>query len=194
MDNAKTQKLSDMLKKEHRIIEDIIKILEACAKRLEENKKLDMDILTGSVDFIKNFTHKYHRRKEESVLFKIIGRKTMLWGLGDIAPLLYEHEEGSEFVRNMAGLLEEAVQNGVAGKRAKKAVIKNIYGYSALLSSHLLQEEKKLYPLAESLLSKQERENVLHSFEMLENEMVEVGDRERYENLIKDYKKRLNIQ
>jgi len=187
------QNPTDILKKEHRIIEDIIKILEACAKILEENKKLDSDILQGSVDLIKNFTHKYHRRKEESVLFKIIGQKTMLWGLGDIAPLLYEHEEGSEYVRNLAVLLADAVKNGVVGKKAKKAVIKNIYGYSALLSSHLLQEEKKLYPLAESLLSKQERENVLQSFEALENEMIMVGDKERYENLIKDYKKRLDI-
>lgn len=194
MNNIKNQKPTDILKKEHRIIEEIIKILEACAKRIKENKKLDTDILKGSIDLIKNFTHKYHRRKEESVLFKIIGRKTVLWGLGDIAPLLYEHEEGSEFVRNMAGLLADAVKNGIVGKRAKKAVVKSIYGYSALLSSHLLQEEKNLYPLAESILSKQERENVLHSFEMLENEMIMVGDKERYENLIKDYKKRLDIQ
>jgi regulator of cell morphogenesis and NO signaling len=189
-----SQKLSDVLKKEHRIIEDIIKILEACAKRLEENKKLDIEILTGSVDLIKNFTHKYHRRKEESVLFKIIGRKTVLWGLGDIAPLLYEHEEGAEYVRSLAGLLTDAIKSGIASKRAKRSVIKNIYGYNALLSSHLLQEEKKLYPLAERILSNQERENVLRSFKMLEDEMITVGDKQRYENLIKDYKKRLDIR
>lgn len=192
MNNSKLKKPTDILKKDHRAINNVIKILELCAKRLEENKNLDSDILQGSIDLIKNFVHKYHRRKEESVLLKIIGKKTMLWGLGDIAPLLYEHDEGAEYVRSAAEELENSVKKGTKDKKSKKALLKNIYGYSSLLSSHLFQEEKKLYPMIEMVLTKQERENIVRSFEYLDNAMVKIGDKERYNNLIKDYKKRLS--
>lgn len=189
----KNQKPTEVLKKDHKIIADIIKILEGCAKKIEKEENLDPDILKGSIDLIKNFTHKYHRRKEETVLFKIAGRKKILWGLSNMNVLLHEHEESAEYVRKIAGMLDAGIKNGVKDKKAKKAMLKNLYGYSALLSSHILEEEKKIYPVIENVLSSQEKENIVRSFKLLEDEMARVGDKERYENLIKDYKKRLDI-
>ncbi|MBU4338187.1 hemerythrin domain-containing protein [Patescibacteria group bacterium] len=189
----KNQKPTDILKKDHKVISDIIKILEACANSLEEGGKCDLDILNGSMNLIKNFTHKYHRRTEESVLFKIAEKKAAPWGARNISSMLREHEEGAEQVRRVADLLRESVSGGISSKKSKKAVIKNIYAYSFLLGSHLMQEEKILYPMIESLLASQERKNIMKSFERLNQEMMEVGDKERYVNLIKEYKKRLNI-
>jgi len=186
-------KPTEVLKRDHKIIKDIIKILEACAGLLEECGKCDMDILNGSMNLIRNFTHKYHRRTEESVLFKIAGKKEALWGAVNISSMLREHEEGSEQVRKMADFLRESVENGISNKKTIKTVIKNLYAYSSLLGSHLVQEEKILYPVIESLLTKQEKKNILQSFERLEQEMKEIGDKERYANLIKEYKKRLEL-
>lgn len=189
----KNQKPTEALKKDHKVIKDIIKILEACAILLEKGENCDLDILNGSMNLIKNFTHKYHRRTEESVLFKIAGKKSALWGAINISSMLREHEEGAEQVRRVADLLRESVSGGISGKKAKKAVIKNIYAYSSLLGSHLLQEEKTLYPIIESMLTSQEKKNILQSFERLEREMKEIGDKERYANSIKEYKKKLGI-
>lgn len=189
-----SQKPTDILKKEHKTIKDIIRILETCAKDLDGNrKKVDLSILQGSVELIKNFNHKYHRRKEENVLFKIIGQKNVLWGMGDVDPLLYEHDEEAQYVRKLADLLDEAVKGGIDNKKAREAIIKNIRNYCSSLSSHLEKEEKNLYPVAESLLDNQQRENILQSFEELENEMATVGDKERYENRIKDYMNKLGL-
>lgn len=191
--NAKKQKPTEFLKKEHKIIRDIVRILEACAKKIETGEKMDMDILKGSISLINNFTHKYHRRKEETVLFKIAERKKILWGLSNMNVLLHEHEEGSEYVRKLAAMLNQAVSGGIEDKKAKKAVLKAIYGYSTLLNSHILEEERRIYPVIENVLSPQEQENIIKGFDRLEEEMIKVGDKERYENLIKDYKKRLGI-
>lgn len=187
------QKPTEILKKDHKIIKDIIKILESCACSLEEGRKCDLDILNGSMNLIKNFNHKYHRRTEESVLFKIAEKKSAPWRTVNIGSMLREHEEGAEQVRQVADLLRESVAGGISNKKIKKAVIKNLYAYSSLLGSHLLQEEKTLYPMIESLLTNQERKNILQSFERLEREMMEIGDKERYANLIKDFKKRLAV-
>ncbi|MBU3924954.1 hemerythrin domain-containing protein [Patescibacteria group bacterium] len=189
----KNQKPTDILKKDHKVISDIIKILEACANSLEEGGKCDLDILNGSMNLIKNFTHKYHRRTEESVLFKIAEKKAAPWGARNISSMLREHEEGAEQVRRVADLLRESVSGGISSKKSKKAVIKNIYAYSFLLGSHLMQEEKILYPTIESLLASQERKNIMKSFERLNYEMSEVGDKDRYRNLIKKYKEKLGI-
>lgn len=189
----KNQKPTEILKKDHKIIKDIIKILVACAGALEEGGKCDLGILNGSMGLIKNFNHKYHRRTEESVLFKIAEKKESPWGGVNISSMLREHEEGAEHVRRVADLLRESVEKGISSKKTRKAVIKNIYAYSSLLGSHLVQEEKILYPMIESLLTKQEKKNILQSFERLNQEMKEVGDKERYANSIKEYKKRLGI-
>jgi hemerythrin-like domain-containing protein len=187
------QKPTEVLKKDHKIIKDIIKILETCAGSLEEGGKCNLEILNGSMNLIKNFNHKYHRRTEESVLFKIAEKKDTPWGTVNIGALLREHEEGAEQVRRVADLLRESVALGISNKKSKKAVVKNLYAYSFLLGSHLLQEEKILYPLIENLLTNQEKKNILQSFQRLDQEMKEIGDKERYSNSIKDYKKRLAV-
>lgn len=190
---SKDQKPTDILKKDHKVINDIIKILEVCAKALEEGNSCDLDMLKGCMNLIKYFNHKYHRRMEESVLFKIAEKKPLLWNGGNVSPALYEHKEGAEQVRRVADLLRESVSGGISGKKSKKIIIKNIYAYSSLLGSHLLQEEKVLYPMIESLLTSQERKNIMKSFERLRHEMSEVGDKDCYRNIIKRYKKRLGI-
>lgn len=196
MSDNKIQKPTDILKKDHGVIKNIIIILEACAKRLEDGKEYNPSILKSSMNLIKYFTHKYHRRTEESALFKIAEKKSMPWSGGSISSLLYEHEAGAEQVRRMADILRESVASGdfdKSNKKAKKIIIKNIYAYSSLLGSHLTQEEKTLYPIIESLLTNQEKRNLSKSFERLRQEMKEIGDNDRYANVIKEYKKKLEI-
>lgn len=193
MNNTKTQKPTDVLRREHKFIKEIIRVLELSARQMEETGKTDPEVLRECISLIKNFTHKYHRRKEEGVLFRAVeGKGEMTWLTSDVIPFLREHEEGAEYVRNLALALEESVKKGMADKKSKKMLLKNIYGYAALLSSHMLQEEKVLYPRIEGVLSKQEQENILKSFKQLEEEMAAVGDKERFDNIIKDSKKRLN--
>lgn len=195
MSNNKIQKPIDFLRKEHKFIREIIKILEGSAKNIEKSGKIDSEILKGTINLIKNFTHKYHRRKEDGVLFKMAeGKREMAWITGDIIPFLHEHDEGAEYVRNLAVELEDSVKKGVTNKKSRKLILKNIYGYAALLSSHMLQEEKTLYPRIEAILNKQEQENILKSFKQLEDGMIAVGDKERFENMVKEYKKKLNIK
>lgn len=193
MSSDKIQKPTDVLKKDHKIILDVIKVLESCAMSLDKCGKCNLDILKGSMNLIKNFNHKYHRRAEESVLFKIAEKKEAPWGAANIGSILREHEEGAEQVRRLADLLRESVNDGISTKKTKRAVVKNIYAYSSLLGSHLLMEEKNLYPIIESLLTNQEKNNILQSFERLNQGMKEVGDKGRYIDLIKEYKKRLEI-
>lgn len=198
MSDNKIQDPTDILKKDHKVIKDIIKVLEACARSLGEggNGKCNPTILKGSMNLIKYFNHKYHRRMEESALFKVAEKKSAPWSGGSIVSLLSEHEAGAEQVRRMADILRESVASGdfdKKNKKTKKIIIKNIYAYSALLGSHLTQEEKILYPLIESLLTNQEKKNLSKSFERLRQEIKEIGDKDRYANIIREYKNKLEI-
>ena len=60
MSDNKIQKPTDILKKDHKVIKDIIKVLEACACSIEEggSGKCDVGILKGSMNLIKYFNHK----------------------------------------------------------------------------------------------------------------------------------------
>ncbi|MBU3965564.1 hemerythrin domain-containing protein [Patescibacteria group bacterium] len=184
------QKPTDVLKADHKTIKDIINILNTCAIMIKERKKIDPGILKEAVSLVNNFTHRYHRRKEESVLFKIMARKGSLTGLGlnNVATMINEHDEGAVYVRKLAALLKDSVNYKVFHKRT---VLKNLHGYISLLSSHLMYEENVLYPVINKMLNRQEQQNVLKSFEAIEEEMANIGDADRYKNAIKNLERRL---
>lgn len=183
------QKPTDILKSDHKIIKDIINILNICAVGIKKGGMIDPEILKEAANLINNFTHRYHRRKEESVLFRIMREKGSLTSLGlsDVTTLINEHDEGAVYVRKLAALLKDSVNHKVFNK---KIVLKNLHGYTSLLNSHLMYEENVLYPVINRILKLQEQKNVLKSFEQIEEEMSNIGDKERYKNLIKDLKKR----
>ena len=136
-----TKKLSD----EHQLILKVSEVLGRECTALDKGGVVDKGFFTQVVDFIRHYADKYHHAKEEDILFTGLGRPEVQMHCDPRQQMLFEHDQGREFVRGM----EAAVQ---AGDKAK--VIENALGYAGLLREHIFKEDNILYPMAEQALGK----------------------------------------
>ena len=60
------------LRKDHELIEKVVKAMESTIQLLNENKKIPESILLPVIDFSKNFTDVCHHSKEENSLVSSI--------------------------------------------------------------------------------------------------------------------------
>ena len=138
---------TDTLEEEHK------KILE----NIESFEKSDFSFLEF-IEFIENFADKTHHLKEENILFKKISEKTAEMACGPVQQMLYEHDMGRDLIKK--------AKEGLT-KNDKKGVLKNLLIFCALLKEHISKENNILYPMAEEILNKREKEAIKTELEKI---------------------------
>jgi len=73
------------LRRDHDLIEKVIKAMEATIQLLNDGKQVPESILNQVIDFSKNFTDVCHHSKEENVLFPALEQAGMPRNMGPIA-------------------------------------------------------------------------------------------------------------
>lgn len=98
-----------------------------------------------------------------------------------ISQMLYEHETGRSFVRN----LKQAFADYTAGQeQAVAALIENARGYIQLLDPHIVKEDTILYTVADQVLTQQQQKEMMEGFEKIEAERTGPGKHEEFHQLI----------
>lgn len=170
-------KATEILSSEHRVIERVIASLETAAEKLETGQNVRPGFFIEAYDFIKGFADGCHHKKEEGVLFKMMGEHGLPEQGGPVGVMLMEHEQGRIFTRGM----REAAQKLDAGDvTARTAVIQNAYGYATLLRQHIRKEDNVLFPMANKVIPAAEYEQVFEGFEQVEHEETGEGVHEKY--------------
>lgn len=82
---------TESLRKDHYLIEKMLKSLNITIELFQEGKKIPNEILYQTIDFLKNFTNICHHGKEET-LFPSLEKNGMARESGPIARILFEHE------------------------------------------------------------------------------------------------------
>lgn len=99
-----------------------------------------------------------HSEKEEGGLFPILGRHIGT-GQGPIAVMEYEHTEAK---RNLALFEQQAAETGEAvGREQVQAVTAPLLTAIHILLEHFMKEESVLFPMAERVLTEQEKQELL---------------------------------
>jgi len=66
----------EILISEHRLIEQMVSLLEKEIEKTTSAGKVDPNFLVAVVDFFRTYADKYHHGKEEGILFKELSSKT----------------------------------------------------------------------------------------------------------------------
>lgn len=170
-------KATKILMEEHRVIENIIAVLEKAAHRLEANEAVRPGLFIEATDFIRGFADGYHHRKEEGVLFQSMAAYGIPVEGGPIGVMLAEHEQGRLFTGNLRHAAEQ-LEAGDA--TARQDVIANALGYATLLRQHIMKEDDVLFPLADRILPPEEQVRVAEGFDHVEHEETGEGIHEKY--------------
>src|SRR3990172_6268206 len=98
---------TEALKKDHRLIEKMLDILQKTAKKLDQGGDAPAEALKNVSVFIKTFADNYHHGKEEELLFKAMEEKGFPREGGPIGVMLIEHDEGRGYSHALAESIED---------------------------------------------------------------------------------------
>lgn len=178
---GESARVSDELMQEHRLIERVLNAIETAAAHLESGHSVPPEFFLDATDFIAGFADGCHHRKEEGVLFGAMVESGL--PRPEEPPLeifLDEHVEGRALTRAMR---DAAGELGSGGAGARDRLVSTVNRYVALLRDHIVREDEMLFPMAEEMLSADQRRSVLRDFERVEREDVGPGAHERFHAL-----------
>jgi len=144
--NPTAETATSRLREEHQLILQVADAMQALLADAEGPEGLDFDTIGDCVTFIRLFADACHHGKEEDLLFPELEAAGMPRNQGPIAVMLYEHEQGRAFARQMAEALAPARQRG---EQALAALQSAARGYIDLIRGHILKEDRILFEMAD---------------------------------------------
>ena len=167
------------LRRDHELIEKVIKAMESTIQLLNDGKQIPESILLPVIDFSKNFTDVCHHSKEENALFPALEQAGMPRHMGPIAMMLIDHERSREIGREM----EVSAKNYILTGNSTK-LITDMQQYVEHITEHLWKENNKLFMMAEARLQYVSKKVDMELNEIEESKLKETGKtREHYEQL-----------
>jgi hemerythrin-like domain-containing protein len=175
-----SDKATDLLSDEHRVIERVLAVLEKLTTRPVEKS---LDCWKKALDFFSHFADQCHHFKEEQVLFPVMEERGIPRDGGPIGMMLMEHEEGRSYVRSMrAAISLVETENQVA----KEILIDKAKAYVRLLKDHIKKEDEILFRIADDVIPADVQKALLRSFEEHEAKEIGEGVHEKYLKLVEE--------
>jgi hemerythrin-like domain-containing protein len=164
-----------MLYNEHRIIERIVGALGRLAALSMEGRAVPLSPVAEVIDLMRQCTDAYHHGKEEKILFPMLLEQSRYRLRVPVGVLNREHEIGRGHVREMA----KASAEGLAGDW-REVFARHAVAYQTLLRSHIVKEDRGLFPTADRALEEAARQDLGRRFEQFEASASEhLGDYRR---------------
>jgi CBS domain-containing protein/hemerythrin-like domain-containing protein len=144
------------LKAEHVLIGRVLDGLES----LVDRPTVPVSLIAATMDAVSALADGCHHSKEEG-LFHALRAHGLPLGRGLLAEMNADHEEGRRLVR--------AVRATSAAQGASAEVAALVRDYTTLLRHHVAKEDAELFPLAERILSADDKAEVVKQFAEVDN-------------------------
>ncbi len=164
---------TDVLKSEHRVIEQVLNCLEKIADRAAAGE-FDRDSAQEAIDFLKNFADRCHHGKEEMQLFPLLEERGFDREHGPTGVMCDEHVEGRALISGMVDGVTSAAPH------AAKLFADHARRYIELLRVHINKEDHCLFAMADRVLSPADQEVLMARFDKVEEEDMGQGTHEHY--------------
>jgi hemerythrin-like domain-containing protein len=171
----------EVLEEEHHFIQKVLGAMAVLVEALEAGEEVKIETLQEIVEFMRIFADKCHHGKEETHLFPALESKGVPTRGCPLGALISEHQKGRGLVADLAEATE-AYTTG--GRLAKESLLKSFHALMDLYPNHIWKEEYLAFPMADKILSSEEKRNLFEKFEMVENE-IGLDVHERFEELAK---------
>ena len=151
---------------EHRLIERMIKVMDAKMAEMKTGRKADTAFIETAVDFIRTYADRCHHGKEEDILFRELKKKAISQEHKKVmVELIEEHKEG----RKVTAKLVEANERYLAGdSKALEDILQCVQTLVDFYPRHIEKEDKHFFILVMRYFSKDEQDAMLkegHAFD-----------------------------
>jgi len=168
---------TDILKSEHRVIEQMLTCLERLVDQSRRQGRLEAEPARDLLEFFRAFADGCHHGKEESHLFPAMEAKGFPRDGGPPGIMLYEHDQGRLHVRSMGAALAKAASDS---PQALDEFAHHAQAYVALLREHIHKEDHCLFGMADRAFSEEEQRALLAKFQKVEATDIGEGVHERF--------------
>jgi hemerythrin-like domain-containing protein len=178
------------LRRDHELIEKVIKAMESTVQLLNDGKQIPESILLPVIDFSKNFTDVCHHSKEEKSLFPALEQAGLPTNMGPIAMMLIDHQRSREIGAEMELSAKEYLSTGDSTK-----LVSDMQQYVEHITEHLWKENNKLFMMAEARLQYVSEKVDRELTKIEKSKLDEIGKtREHYEQLAENLTKDVSQQ
>ena len=178
------------LRRDHDLIEKVIKSMETTIQLLTNGKQIPESILLPVIDFTKNFTDVCHHSKEEKSLFPALEQAGLPSNMGPVAMMLMDHQRSREIGTEMEESAKKYLSSGDSTK-----LINDMHLYVEHITEHLWKENNKLFMMAEARLQYVSEKVDKELKEIEELKLKDLGkSREHYEELAENLSKNVSQQ
>ena len=178
------------LRRDHDLIEKVIKSMETTIQLLTNGKQIPESILLPVIDFTKNFTDVCHHSKEEKSLFPALEQAGLPTNMGPVAMMLMDHQRSREIGTEMEESAKKYLSSGDSTK-----LINDMHLYVEHITEHLWKENNKLFMMAEARLQYVSEKVDKELEEIEELKLKDLGkSREHYEELAENLSKNVSQQ
>ena len=142
-------KATDLLEREHQVIEQVAGTCGTCAEALRKGMKLPSDILQSIVAFLRTYGEQYHWQ-EERILFRLLREKGVPGGSCPIAALEHEKDKISMLIDQLSASVDVYVRSG---GDVHETLADTLQALSEQYPDHIWKENYLLLPMADKLFS-----------------------------------------
>ncbi len=172
------------LMKEHRLIERMIRIMNANVETIKKENKVDPSFVDTAVDFIRTYADRCHHGKEEDILFRDLAKKKILAEHKRIMDeLIKEHAMGRNNVKKLVEAKEKYIQGN---KDALKDIISNMEILAEFYPKHIEKEDKHFFIPCMDYFTEQERDVMLNEMWEFDKNMIHA----KYATIVEAYEKK----
>lgn len=177
-----------LLMKEHRMIEQMIELLNTNLAKIKEARTADIHFVDAAIDFIKTYTDKCHHGKEEDILFSALKKKSISPEHKKIMDeLIKEHIFGRETVETLV----KAKEKYEAGDTNSLTHIEeNISKIVAFYPQHINKEDTHFFLPVMEYFSDKEKEGMLEEFREFDMQIIHG----KYRDIVSSLKKKADIK
>lgn len=140
---------------EHLWIKRVLALIPAMTQAMSTLGKVDVDLVSGTVAFIKGYADTFHHMKEEDILFDYTDKTAEI-----IKVIFQDHDRGRGFVKAVV----EGAESGDLN-----VVCQNLEQYRRLLQEHIKKEDEVLYPFIDRGLTDRQVGELFSRFNEVES-------------------------
>ena len=163
---------------EHRLIEQIIPLMQRQIDAIHEAEHADIVFIDRAVDFFRTYADRTHHGKEEDILFAELEKKPLS---PEHRRIMKELQVEHVFARENVKALIEARQEYIDGeKTAREMIVSRMRNLVELYPRHIEKEDKAFFFPVMEYFSSEEQQGMLERFYEFDRKMIH----EKYQTIM----------
>jgi hemerythrin-like domain-containing protein len=178
----------DRLTREHRVVESLLRVIDALADRAAGGGIVERRALGTVVEFLTEYGELGHHEREEGILTPVLIANGFDWFEGPLATVRREHRQEHYFYRVLGQL---ALQPDAWSSEDVRRFVSVARELTRFLRAHMQREEEQLFSVARQRLSAETKAALLAAFDRFDRsshaETILAALEERRHRLLEEY-------